>query len=171
MADRLKDLRQSIQNMDQADAVFATLAKAKIECARIDADAEAQIARIKATADCEKEFHQAVADKAERDLAAFIESHPAEFSSPRKRKTEWGTFGLHTATKVNVFDKDAAILHCELNGLADCLKTTITLLSAEVKKHLDAGEQIEGCELQSGDVAICTVKKELLDNARESRNA
>jgi len=167
MSQRLKDLRLSIQTIEQADAEFATFAKAKIECARIDADAEAAIARIKGTADCEKEYHQAVIDKAERELAAYIESHPDEFSKPRKRKTDWGTYGLHTATKVNVFDKDAAILHCEINGFADCLKTSITLLTAKVKERLDAGEQIDGCELQSGDIALCTVKKELLDEVKK----
>jgi hypothetical protein len=169
MADRLKDIRLSIQSIEQADAAFASYAKARIECARIEADAEAQIAKIKAMAECEQEYHKAIADKSERDLAAFIESHPEEFSKPRKRKTDWGTYGLHTATKVNVFDRDAAILHCEVNGLADCVKTTITLLTAKVKEHIEAGEPIDGCELLSGDVALCTVRKELLEKAATAK--
>ena len=168
MAERLKDLRNSIQNMEQADAEFASLAKAKIELARLDAEAEARIAQIKATLDCEKEFHIAVATKAERDLAAYIESHPDEFSKPRKRKTDWGTFGLHTATKVNVFDKDAAIRDCIGLKLKTCLKTKMTLITSEVAKRLKNGSEIDGCELLSGEVAICTVKKELLDEAKGS---
>ena len=43
MAKRLKDLRNSIQNIVEADAEFACLAKCEIEMARVDAEAEAQI--------------------------------------------------------------------------------------------------------------------------------
>lgn len=169
MAERLKDIRLSIQNMEQAEAEFATLAKAKIECAKIDATAEAHIASIKATADCEKEYHQAVIAKAERDLAAFIEANPDQFSKPRKHKTDWGTFGLHTVTNVNVYDKDATILHCECNeARRDCLRTTITVLTTPIGQLLKEGHDIPGCELITGDTAICTVKKELLDKAKEN---
>jgi hypothetical protein len=167
MAERLKDHRAKPQTIEMADAIFSTLAKAEIEMARIDAEAEAQIAKIKATADAAKETLGLRAKACREDLAWFIAANQELFTKPRKRKTEWGTYGLHTATKVNVFDRDAAILHCEINGLADCLKTTITLLTAEVKKHIEAGEYIPGCELQSGEVALCTVKKELLDRAKE----
>lgn len=166
MAERINDHRARPQSVESADAIFATLAKAEIEIARIDAEAEAQIAKVKATAEAAKEKLVLRADACRDDLAWFIAAHPDVFSKPRKRKTEWGTYGLHTATKVNVFDKDAAILHCEVNGFADCLKTTITLLTSEVKNHLEGGDQIPGCELQSGDVALCTVKKELLDQVK-----
>jgi hypothetical protein len=168
MAERLKDLRTSIQNIGQADAAFATYAKAKIAMARIDAEAEEKIAQIKAEAECAKENHEIFALHAERSLAAYVESHPHEFEKPRKRKTDWGTYGLHTATKVQVFDKDAAILHCDCEeALRDCLKTTVTLLTTPLAKVLKEGREIPGCELLSGDVAICTVKKELLDEAKD----
>jgi len=167
MAERLKDLRTSIQNIDQADAEFACLAKCEIAMARIDAEAEEKIAQIKAEADCAKELTEAQADTCRKNLAAFIEANPAEFSKPRKRKTDWGTYGLHTATKVRVFD-NAAILHCERNHFADCLKKTIRLLTGPVKRLIEFGEEVPGCELQIGEVAICTVKKELLDQAKEA---
>ncbi len=167
MAERLKDLRTSIQNIEQADAEFACLAKCEIAIARIDAVAEERIAQIKAEADCAKELTEAQADTCRKNLAAYIESHPTEFSKPRKRKTDWGTYGLHTATKVRVFDKDAAILHCECNHFSDCLKKTIRLLTGPVKKLLEFGEEVPGCELQIGEVAICTVKKELIAEAKD----
>ncbi len=168
MAERLKDLRNSIQNTEQADAEFATLAKAKIAIARIEADAEEQIAQIKAAAECAAEPHAALAAKAERALASYIESHPDEFEKPRKRKTEWGTYGLHTATKVNVYDKDAAIIACDSDpDLRDCLRRTITVLTGPIGRLLKTGREISGCELISGDTAICTVKKELIDQAKE----
>lgn len=168
MAERLKDLRTSIQNIDQADAEFALLAIAEIEIARINAEAEARIAKIKAEADCQKEEHSAEADRCRAALAAYIESHPDEFAKPRKRKTDWGTYGLHTATKVQVSDKDAAIAHCLADGLTECLKQTITLLTKPIEKLINAGRQIDGCEISSGEIALCTVKKELLDKARKA---
>lgn len=167
MSQRLKDLRKSIKNVSEADAEFAVLAMMEIDNARLDAECEAEIAKLKALCDVLKESNTAVIEASRANLAAFIESHPEEFSKPRKRKTDWGTYGRHTATKVNVFDKDAAILHCEVNGFADCLKTSITLLTSEVKNHLEGGDEIPGCELQSGEVALCTVKKELLEKAKE----
>lgn len=169
MAERLKDLRTSIRNIEQADAEFACLAKCEIQMAKIDAEAEEKIAQIKAAADCAKELASAQADICRKNLAAYIESHPGEFSKPRKRKTDWGTYGLHTATKVNVFDKDAAIIACDSDELLRdyCLRKTITVLTGPVGRLLKEGSEIPGCELQSGEVAICTVKKELLDDARE----
>jgi phage host-nuclease inhibitor protein Gam len=172
MAKRLKDLRNSIQDIDQADAEFASLAKCEIEMARIDAEAEAQIAAIKAAAQCSKELASAQADVCRKNLAAYIESHPDEFTKPRKRKTDWGTYGLHTAHRVKVYDKDAAIIACESDPtLRDCLRTTITVLTSPIGKLLKAGREISGCELSSGDVALCTVKKELLDRAKTERAA
>lgn len=168
MAERLKDLRTSIQTIEQADAAFATLAKAEIEMARIDAECEAEIAKHKAFGEVAKEHHAEQAEAARADLAAFIESHPAEFSKPRKRKTDWGTYGLHTATKVRVFDKDAAIAHCIAEGLNDCLRRTITVLTKPVGELIKDGTEIDGCELSSGDTAICTVKRELIQEAKES---
>lgn len=171
MAQRLKDLRNSIQNLEQADAEFACLAKCEIEMAKIDAEAEAQIAAIKAAAECSKELASAQADISRKYLAAYIESHPEEFAKPRKRKTDWGTYGLHTATKVRVFDKDSAILHCDgTTDLRDCLRTKIVLMTSPIAKMLKAGREIPGCELQTGNVAICTVKKELIEEAKEPAN-
>lgn len=167
MSQRLKDHRARPQTVEMADAIFATLAKAEIAMARIDAEAEEKIAQVKATAEAAKDHLTQQADACREDLAWFIAANQELFSKPRKRKTDWGTYGLHTATKVNVFDKDAAILHCKCNGFADCLKTSITLLTTEIKNHLGGGDVIPGCELQSGDIALCTVKKELLDKAKE----
>ena len=169
MAERLKDLRTSIQNIDQADAEFACLAKCEIAIARIDAVAEERIAQIKAEADCAKELTEAQADTCRKNLAAYIESHPTEFSKPRKRKTDWGTYGLHTATKVRVFDKDAAVNHCLENECEHYLKTTHRLITSLIKEHLleECVVPIPGVELQSGEVAICTVKKELIAEAKD----
>jgi hypothetical protein len=59
-------------------------------------------------------------------------------------------------------------LHCDCEeALRDCLKTTVTLLTTPLAKVLKEGREIPGCELLSGDVAICTVKKELLDEAKD----
>jgi hypothetical protein len=89
------------------------------------------------------------------------------FQKPRRRKTQWGTYGLTDASKAKIINKDEAIKHCLSNDWNDCLKKTIRLLSKPLRDRLQAGEVCPGARLVSGDVAGYTIKKELIEKAQK----
>ena len=100
-------------------------------------------------------------------LSSFVDANRSLFQKPRRRKTQWGTYGLTDASKAQIDDKDKAIDHCISNGWKDCLKNTITLLSKPLRDRLQAGESCPGARLMTGDVAGYTVKKEMIEKAQK----
>ena len=166
MSKRLKDLRTAIQSVPEADKEFENIARLDCELTRMDAAFEAEVSALKARHETQRNGLASMRDDAVKRLAAFVETNPQKFQCPRRRKTLFGSYGLQTATKVQVVDRDAAIEFCIENKWTECIKTSLTLLSSAVQKRLAAGELCAGATLISGDVAGYTVKKELLDEAK-----
>jgi hypothetical protein len=167
MSKPLKDLRDSLKTIDDADREFENLAMLEIDIAKIEASCEKRIAEVKAEYARTLDGFTVMRDSSVKRLASFVDANRSLFQKPRRRKTQWGTYGLTDASKAQIDNKDDAIKSCIEQGWKDCIKTTLTLLSKPLRDRLIAGENCTGARLVSGDVAGYTIKKELIDKAKE----
>lgn len=168
MPTRLSDKRESaIQTIDDAKALFNSIASTEIKIARAKAMAEARIAKIKEILISKLEEIDPDLEAKREALDAFINTHPEEFEKPRKQKTEFGTFGLHKACKVKFIDRAAALDFVVDQGMTDCFVTTHRLVNEGVKDVLKAGRKVTGAKLLDGDIAHYTVARALINEATE----
>lgn len=166
MSKPLKDLRDGLKSMEEADREFENLAMLEIDIAKIEAACEKKLADVKAEYARTLDGFSVMRDASVKRLASFVDANRLLFQKPRRRKTQWGTYGLTDASKAKITNKDEAIKHCIANDWNDCLKKTIRLLSKPLRDRLQAGETCPGARLLTGDVAGYTVKKELIETAR-----
>ncbi len=167
MSQRLKDLRDQIKTVEEADREFENLAMLEIDIAKIEAACEKKLADVKADYARTLDGYTVMREASVKRLSSFVDANRSLFQKPRRRKTQWGTYGLTEASKAKITNKDEAIKHCLSNGWNDCLKKTIRLLSKPLRDRLQAGETCPGARLLTGDVAGYTIKKELLDKAKD----
>ena len=170
MSKPLKDLRESIRTIEEADATFERIARCEIQLAEAEACFESKVAELKSIYEQSCAFVINERSDAVKRLSAYVEGHRMEFQKPRRRKTAWGTYGLTDATKAKIDNKDMAIGYCLSVGWTDCIKTTLTLLSKPLRDRLLAGDDVPGARLVSGDIAGYTIKKELIDSAKTIGN-
>lgn len=169
MPTKLSDTRDHINTLDEARTVFNAIAMLKILNEKILAQAEAQIAKIKEKATARIEVECADLPELEAQLARYIETHKDQFQKPRKISTNFGTFGLQKACKVEVTSKKKCLDFLTGNEMEDCLKFTTSIDKSGLKPHLEAGEEIPGAELKQGDIAHYTVKKALIEEAQNTK--
>jgi len=165
MSKPLKDLRDGLKSLEDADREFENLAMLEVDLAKLESACEASIAQIKADYARSIDGFTVLRDASVKRLSSFVDANRSLFQKPRRRKTAFGTYGLTDASKAKIDDKEAAINHCVSNGWKDCIKTTLTLLSKPLRDRLQSGETCPGARLLSGDVAGYTVKKELIEKA------
>ncbi len=165
MSKPLKDLRDGLKSLEEADREFENLAMLEIDIAKIEAACEKKLAEVKAEYARTLDGFTVMREASVKRLSSFVDGNRSLFQKPRRRKTQWGTYGLTDASKAQIDNKDAAIDHCESHAWNDCLKLSITLLLKPLRDRLQAGETCPGARLLTGDIAGYTVKKELLDAA------
>lgn len=165
MPRQLTDMRNDkLQTVEDADACFARIAVAEIELAKKAAQAEARIAAIKTKLEADTETLQQELDADRKSLSLYIVTHQQRFDKPRKRKTSWGRYGLQTSSRVEIYDREAA-LRDAIRNCRDCVMTVLDLPAC--RKLVKDGTQIDGCEKSDGQIAHYTVDKALLDEAKE----
>jgi len=167
MPTRLKDNRAGIQTLDEAKALFDDIAQSTIKMEREMALAENRIAKIKAEATAKIAEIDPDFSAKEEALSDFIFSHPELFQKPRKVKTHFGTFGLHSAKKLQLTDKKAALDFVVDQGMENCFETVYKPVAKGIEAALEAGTKIPGARILDGEVANYTVRKALLDEAKE----
>ena len=165
--DRLADLRESIRSMDQAEDVFRNLAICKIRVEKDKAQTEASIARVK-----ERHIERISGDCAimscyQALLTQYIAANKNLFEKPRTHKTQFGEFGRRLVTELDITDLDTLLTWLMEQGYDDCFEVTRTPIKRAIKDRLNNEEDIPGCQLKSGDTAVCKVAKALLDEARD----
>jgi len=178
---RIADLRPKIDTLDAAKAVMAQIAADECFITAELAKAEKRVQKIKAAVDekiaCQKERRQAN----EELLASFIMANRQLFKSPRKIKTSSGEFGLQKVNELEVFDQDSLIAYIQarisqatqasdanaLETWMNCLKVTSRPVKSQVKTLASGNGAIPGCQIVTGDTAVCKVSKTLLDEAKQ----
>lgn len=163
--DRLADLRNVPLSLDDAGILMREIALIEKRLAVSGARLEKKVADAKAIHNAETEGRRLALDKLRERLAAFITANPGLFQDPRTVKTEFGAFGLRTVTEVGIVDQERALQAVRTAGYDDCFATLQSLILPAVRKRLEAGENIPGVLLRSGDVVVCKVSKTLIDEA------
>lgn len=163
---RIADLRPGLRTMEEAEACLAGIARAECEIACSAASCDRQIQTAK-----ERHAERTARFVVERDglvedLTTFISTHRDLFKRPRKRTTEFGSFGLQTAAEIEIPDTEILIDNLAELGYDDCLKVVRIPIKEGLRKRLKAGETISGCALREGDTAVYKVAPSLLEEAR-----
>jgi hypothetical protein len=166
---RLSDQRRAaIQTIDEAKALFDSIAQSEIKIARANAMTEARIAAIKEQNTAKVAMIDPDLDAKREALSEFIETHKELFSKPRHVSTDFGRFGLQSATKLDLFDKVACLDFVVDQGMANCFEVAYKPVAKGIQAALESGTKVPGCKLLSGDIAHYTVAKALLDEAKAS---
>ena len=167
MAEQLADLRTNITDLNGAKLVFA-------ELGALEAALAERAARLEKTIKQAREYHErgtadirARAEDLRSDLLRFIIRNKNLFRKPRKIKTDIGTFGLHTASKIKITDADKLVEWLEQNGFEDCYKVVKKPIKEAIHKRYDEGDKIPFITASTGDLAVYTIKKEIIKEAKE----
>lgn len=145
-----------------ADKHFEVLAQLEIGIKAKKAAAEKKIAAIKVKLIAETE---AAVDEYNEQMGwinSYILANKERFIKPRQRKTEFGKYGLRTATKLHIQDADKVIQYAEGAELP-LFTVKKTVDKKQVEKHLAEGHTVPGAKMISGDIAGFKVSKELLE--------
>lgn len=160
----IQDTRSTdMMSVEQADELFSRLAKLEISVRKRLAAADKKIADIKQAAE-----EDVKADKAELkllvdQLSIYVITHKERFQKPRKRRTNWGSYGLRTATKLEVIDETALKAISDDEGL-DLYRIATTIDKKLVEKAIADGIDLKGtARLVSGDLASYDIDKSLLN--------
>lgn len=164
MTTTIQDTRATdMMTVEQADELFSRLAQLEISIRKRLAAAEKRIADIKQAAE-----EDVMADRAELkllvdQLSIYVITHKDRFQKPRKRKTNWGNYGLRTATKLEILDETALKDISDDEGL-DLYRITTSIDKKQVEKAIADGFDLKGtARLVSGDLASYDIDKSLLN--------
>ena len=95
-------------------------------------------------------------------LNRYILANKGRFAKPRMRKTEFGKYGLRTATSLQISDEQKVIESSDKLGLA-LYETKKAIAKKAVERAIAEGKEIKGAKIISGDVVGFNVSKELLE--------
>ncbi len=152
--------------MDAAVEMFHEYAARKKQIEKRNA---ASAVRIQAEKDRTQEANAEDAGRMDEIAAAltvFVQANRQTlFRRPRKRKTDVGTFGLDSASKVEVTDEGAVIEFAEAHSeyLGQVVRETKSVLRTELAKALRGGWEIPGAHLVTGEVVVMTVSKDYIE--------
>lgn len=158
---RIADTRK--MTLEEADAEFETLARAQIRVWRREGVAEDKIATVKSKEVEDNAEDRSTIAMAKVKIAAFVLAFKSLFQKPRKRKTQWGSYGLETERELVIDDEEKLIAELREKGCADCIRTTPSVLKAKVTERIDRGEKFSCCRISEGDVVKYKVDKSLMD--------
>jgi phage host-nuclease inhibitor protein Gam len=160
---RISDNREfESATVAEADKKFEELAHLEIGIKAKKAMAEKKIADIKSKLaaqvdDVVDEYNELL-----KWLNGYILANKDRFAKPRMRKTEFGKYGLRTATKLNISDEQKVIESSDRLGLA-LYETKKSIIKKAVERAIADGKKISGAKIISGDIAGFNVSKELLE--------
>lgn len=163
MPSQIADTRTA-QNMtvEQADELFAQLAQADIRVKKAQAAAEKKIADIKEKCLAETQDDAETVKELAEELARYILENKNRFAKPRQRRTPFGKYGLRTATKLVIYDEQAAI-DIAAGHQADITSTKVTIDRKLVELAMADGVDFrDSAKMVSGDIATYDVDRKLL---------
>ena len=161
--ERLADLRTTVRDLDQAKDTMMQIALVQKRLAVAQARMDKRIADVKALFDQETEDRRLALDQLTEALANFCQANRQLFEDPRTVKTDFGEFGLRQVTDLLVANEEAAVQDVMDRGYDDCFETLNKLVKPAVRKRIQEGEQIAGCQIRTGDTVVCKVAKAVID--------
>jgi len=166
MTTRLQDNRESLaMTQEEADKLFQAIAEITIHRTAIAATYDKELTAIKMQAEEEDRKYFKTLKPLEESLSAYITSHRDLFTKPRMKVTEFGKYGLCNATKLEITNKDTALISCKAQDIP-AIVLTEKLDKGALKTAIIDGKIIAGVELQIGEIVKYNVKKELLNKVK-----
>jgi len=161
----LTDTR-TVSTLSDAKIILQQLAHCDCRIASETARTEKRIAALKSEGELRTQSDRQQRDALEVKLNVFILSHQDLFAKPRSVKTDFGEFGMRSATnRLEVKDGAAAIAWARENGYADMLQEITILVKDAAKKRINDGEKVPGCSLPAGERPFYKVAKSMLEAA------
>ncbi len=150
------------------DEALRELAQLQARRARLAAEADEKIARIKEQAAKDLEPTEIEIKALENKLSNWIKQNPQEFTTERSRKTAFGSYGLRLSKSVKVADENALkefFYQCLAAGkaVADIGKLDFKPIKEGIKNRLVADQAVPGCELREKDGPFYEVDQDFLD--------
>lgn len=168
MPKHLADLRTDIDSLDAARTALATLSQLEAGIAYEIALAERETARIALECDKRTADSRALVSAQKDALLKFILANKHMFKKPRKIKVDGvGNFGLQAATKIKVLNADGLMEWLMEQGYEDCVKVKRTIQKKAVSKRLETGCEVPFVTHSSGDIAVYTIERQILEAARK----
>lgn len=167
MATVMDDNRAALAMTEaEADRVFQSIAEETILLTRKMAEYERHLAAVKAEAAAAKAQSDAILKPLVRQLSDYIKAHPEQFAMTRAKKTPFGSYGLR---KVSDTDEAALLKSLMAHDLKDGYEVTTKIVKKAVERMVRSGDtRIAGAVIRKGERVGYTVKKELLDNAKNT---
>jgi len=159
----ISDLRS--MTLGQAMDLFQEYAGLAKDCEKRTAASEVRIQTEKErTAEANRPDQDRM-DEILGTLTEFIRAHAHDlFRRPRKQRTDFGSFGLDTATKVEVDDQDAVIRFAEEHPDLELTATTTSVLKTKLLAAIRDGRKVPGARLVQGDLVVVKVDKAYLQS-------
>lgn len=170
MATVMDDNREALAMTEtEADQVFQAIAEETILLTRQMAEYERRLAAVKAEAATSKAQSDAILKPLVKKLSDYIKVHPEQFEKVRAKKTPFGSYGMRNVSDLEITD-EAALLHALMaHDVRDSYEVTTKIIKKVVERMVRSGDtRIAGVVIREGERAGYTVKKELLDNAKNT---
>ena len=160
MATVMDDNRAALAMTEaEADRVFQSIA----------AEYERHLAAVKAEAAAAKAQSDAILKPLVRQLSDYIKAHPEQFAMTRAKKTPFGSYGLRKVSDLEITDEAALLKSLMAHDLKDGYEVTTKIVKKAVERMVRSGDtRIAGAVIRKGERVGYTVKKELLDNAKNT---
>lgn len=162
---QLSDTRRAPRTLEEADLLLRDIALATCRINKSAAEAEAAIADIKARHTAAVARDKAAVAVMEAQLTAFIDIHRDLFTKPKSRKTEFGSYGLRTATKLEVADPGKVYRYAIKNGEPDLCVVSYKVSNRAATALIKGGAKIPGATLSTGEIAGYKLNLDVAENA------
>ena len=164
MAKQLSDNRkyQAMTEAD-ADALFRELAMLETRLLAKAAAVEKKIGDLKAKLAEETAEDNALLEQLRKNLTAYIGANPERFASPRQRKTEFGKYGLRTASKLVISDGEAVVAFSDKEGL-DLYDLVKTPVKERITAAIRDGYDVPGAAILGGELATYNVDRKAVES-------
>lgn len=153
----------------EADQVFQAIAEETILLTRKMAEYERRLAAVKAEAATAKAESDAILKPLVRQLSDYIRAHSERFGKTRAKKTPFGSYGLRKVSDLEITNEAELLKSLMAHDLSECYEVTTKIIKKAVERMVRVGDaRIAGVVLRTGERAGYTVKKELIDNAKNT---
>ena len=164
MAKQLSDNRKyRAMTEADADALFRELAMVETRLLAKAAAVEKKIGDLKAKLAEETAEDNALLERLRKNLTAYIAANPDRFASPRQRKTEFGKYGLRTASKLVISDGDAVVNFSDSEGL-DLYELVKNPVKERITAAIRDGYAVPGARVFSGELATYNVDRKAVES-------
>jgi phage host-nuclease inhibitor protein Gam len=154
--------------VEDADALFADIAKLELEIVKIKAAGDLEVAKVTAKYELKIAELAPVLQEKSNTLTSYIQANPERFIKPRARKTPFGTYGMGKVSNLEIVNEELILKYAKDNELPQLYETKTKIEKAAVKKMIEDGFSIPGATINKGERVRITISQDLMDQAKQT---